>query len=126
MDKNEFVNRLLNRSLRTLNELAVAIGKSSLNDSAAAIRRIVAAIEEVAAVQTMVYEQSPDLLYHYEENRPPTRFMREIASLITQAGELESAGMTGAAIEKLSAAIAMEPPALTHEMLTKKLKHLKG
>jgi hypothetical protein len=120
------INRLLNRSLRTLNELAVEVGKSTLEDRKSAIAQIAVAIDEVENVRETVCAQEPDLDYHYDNNRAPTKFMLEIAAFVQESHALEQAGKVDMAIKKLEDARALEPPALTHEMLTKRIEQLKA
>jgi hypothetical protein len=118
------VNALLNRAQRAANDAAVATATESdavLRDS---LTHIVAAVGELGAAQSKLYQLDPSLEYHYDPTRTPTKFMLKVRALMDDAETLHACGDARGAIDRLNEALALEPPALTYEVIAKRIAQL--
>jgi hypothetical protein len=124
MSSAEEINRLVNRGLRVLNEVAVKVAASRLADRKLALNESTEAVTHLTALQRLIVREDPSLEYHYDPKREPTIFMKKIGSLVDEAEALLRAGKTDDAACVLRRARDLEPPPLTYEMLSKKLESL--
>lgn len=101
---------------------ARAVAASSLGKGSGHVDRLASAIAALTDIQREIYETNPELEYHYDEARPPTKYMAKFRNHLDRADELLATGEADAAIEELRQALVMEPPPLAHEMLVAKIK----
>lgn len=121
---NDKLNRQINFALRAMDETARAVAESSLGKRSGHIDSLASAIAALTDIQREIYETNPELEYHYDESRPPTKYMTTFRKHLDRADELLAAGEADAAIEELRKALVMEPPPLAHEMLVAKIKEV--
>jgi len=124
MDDLGALNRLLNRCARDLNDAAVAITKTEAEEVRSCVALLVGAIAKVTEIQAKIFRIEPELEYHYDPNRKPTAYMRELANLAESAKAAERKGDLETARRHLVTAMALEPPALTYEALSRALSGL--
>lgn len=117
----EEVNRALNRSLRSLSDAANSVSRSNLESRMEAVDEIARALELVMQVQQRVFRQDSSLEYHHDPQRPPTEFMRKIASAVEASESALRDGKKDTAKEWLEQALAMEPSPLAYESIAKRL-----
>lgn len=120
----EELNGAINRALRLLNGIAVNV-PSLVPKNDAALTEIVKAIEHAYNLQRLVVAIQPDLEYHSDPAKPPTRVMKKLSALLDEAETHIRAGNVAAAEEVLKKASDLEPPPLAHEQIEKRLKSLR-
>lgn len=118
------INQALNRALRHVNEVAARIAESEFPDRVEAIDRLSQMMATLVDIQSALYVVEPDLEYHYDSAREATKFMMEIAKLVEQAVEFETADKFAEARKALEKARDLEPPPLTYEELTRRIDSL--
>lgn len=123
-DKIEQLNRQINHALRSVNSVATSVASNELEPRSENVDKVASALTLLADVQQRIFETYPELEYHYDETRPPTKYMEQFRNHLASADELSSAGHTSEALEELRNALAMEPPPLAHEMLVVKIKEV--
>lgn len=125
MNDLEALNRAVNRALRALNGIAVRVASLSLPEHSAALQEITQALAHIDALQRLIVAADPDLEYHYDPNRPPSRIMKTITDLVEAAEHHIRRGDVSAAEEILQRVQEMEPPPLPYEAIEKRLKSLR-
>jgi len=118
------INRHFNKCERTLYDLARILVNSELEPTRENIKAVVEAVEILVKLQQKLFVLRPDLEYHYDGEREPTGYMLEIRAYITKAHQSEEIGDLEQAAAFIRKALAMEPPSLTHEILTKRLREI--
>jgi len=119
MDAHE-LNRRLNRAARFANLAAVAVADGGSPVSKALTEKLVDVLAEIDAIQRDLIGKSPELEYHYEADRAPTAYMRQLQQLDREAQEALANGNRALAMHKLNEALALEPPPLPYEILEKR------
>ncbi len=122
----EQINKLSNRALRELNGLAVKIGQAHDADKESGLRLITQAVANVMKFQELLYRRFPEFEFHYDPDRPPTKFMRDVAEGTKLAETLAARGEADKAISQYESVRSLEPPPLTYDLLTKRIKQLRG
>lgn len=125
MNELEKLNRSVNRSLRELNGIAVAVSSSLWTDRKAALHEVIQALAHLDAVQRLIYTSDPKLEYHFDPNRPPTHAMTMLAQLVDKAEDQARNGDVPGAKQALQRALELEPPPLAYETIEKRLNELK-
>jgi len=64
------------------------------------------------------------LEYHFDPDRAPTAFMREVQRLERESQEALANGNRLLATQKLNEALCLEPPPLTYEVLERRRNEL--
>jgi hypothetical protein len=118
------LNRSVNRALRELNKIAVCVASSSIERRNEATRAITQALAHLDSLQQCIISSAPDLEFHYDPNREPSRLMRVITDLAEVAESHVQQGNTKAATEAFLQLMDMEPPPLIYEMIEKRLASL--
>lgn len=119
------LNRLVNRSHRALNEVALRAVECTLADRQTAMDHLTNAMESLMRFQRCITKQDPSLEYHHDPQRAPTEFMRSIAGTVARADSALAVGDVSAAAGLLKDALDMEPPPLAYEIISKKLGALR-
>ena len=120
------LNALLNRAQRVSNEAAVILAAASDQELRHGLEHVVAAIKELLAAQSALHALEPGLAYHYDPTMAPTAYMLQVRALINAAESLKARGDRAQAIDRLKEALALEPPALTYEVISKEIAELEG
>ena len=118
------LNRSVNRVLRELNKIAVCVASSSIERRNEATHAITLALAHMDSLQRYIILSAPDLEYHYDPDREPSRLMRVMADLAETAESYVQQGNTKAATEAFLQLMNMEPPPLIYEMIEKRLASL--
>jgi Flp pilus assembly protein TadD len=119
------LNKAINRALRLLNGIAVNVPSVAPKNDAA-LAEIVGAVERMYNLQRLVVALRPDLEYHSDPAKPPTRVMKDLAELLEEAETHIRAGNLAAADEVLKRACDLEPPPLAYEQIEKRLRSLRS
>ena len=125
MDAAE-LNRRLNRAARFANLAAVTVANGGSPISKALTEKLVAVLAEITAVQKSLVQRHPDLEYHFDPQRPPSAFMREVQRLGLEAQTAIAKGDRNLAILRINEALALEPPPLAYEILEKRRNEISG
>lgn len=113
------LNRRLNRAARFANLAAVAVADGG-GHFKRLTEKLVGVLAEIADAQQVLFRTNPELEYHFDPNRPPTAFMREIQRLERESQEALAAGNPLLAAQRLTDALALEPPPLPYEVLERR------
>ena len=119
MDAAE-LNRTLNRAARFANLAAVTVANGGVEVSKNLVEKLVEVLAEIDAVQRALVRDNPELEYHFESDRAPSAFMREVQRFGREAEQAMAHGDHSLAIQKLNQALALEPPPLAYEILEKR------
>lgn len=124
MDSPEDLNRKLNRALRHANLAAVTVADLQTELRRPLLDALTNVIVELSAAQRSLFAEHPELEWHFEAGRPPTKFMQQIHSLADEAESALEAGSRVAAVAKLQEALSLEPHPLPYESLEKRRDEL--
>ncbi len=119
MDAAE-LNRKLNRAARFANLAAVTVANGGSPVSKAITAKLVDVLAEIKTVQQSLVRGNPELEYHFDAQRPATRFMRQVQQLHADAEAAFASGDRDLALRKLDEALTLEPPPLAYEVLEKR------
>ena len=123
MDTAE-LNRRLNRAASFTNLAAVAVANGSGALSKSLTEKLVGVLAEITDAQHSLFRTNPELEYHFDPDRAPTTFMREVQRLEREAQDAIERGNRHLATQKLNDALALEPPPLAYEVLERRRNEL--
>jgi tetratricopeptide (TPR) repeat protein len=127
MNSLEKLYRQMNRAQRELNSGAVAAAAAStLLQRKDAVQQLAKAIEHVSNVQRFIVEADPQLEYHFDPSRPPTKYMAAIRQLVKAGDDAYQQGDVGRAIGFLEQALRMDPPPFAFDSIDKKVTAYRG
>jgi hypothetical protein len=96
-----------------------------LPDRNLALGEITEALTHVDKLQSLVFAADPELEYHHDPNRAPSRIMKEVAALVEAAERHLAEGNAAAAERTFQRACEMEPSPLAYETIEKRLNALR-
>lgn len=124
MKELERLNRDVNRALRELNGIAVAVSSATLANRKGALHEAAEALVHLDNLQRLIYASDPTLEYHYDPDRPATDAMAALARVVDEAEKQIKDGDISLAVKTLQLALEMEPPPLAYESIQKRLQSL--
>ena len=125
MSEFESINKLLNKGQRVLDEIAREIVILKNKPDKDALNKVIDALSLLSEVQKSIWGKDPDLSVHNEgDKKKDTKHMKELRELLINSKKYEDNNDIPNAILELKKALDMEPPAITHEVVTKELVRL--
>lgn len=118
------LNREVNKALRAVNSLGVAVAGLRFGRVKENLGIIGEAMDALSKLQARIFEAQPELEFHHDENRADTEYMATYREHLRNAASYHASGDVSASIKALHKALEMEPPPLPYEIVIKEIERV--